>query len=222
MAATNLMDAIDITRDNIYKGSARVVISDPDTLTSFPGRIESVMNPGTPADGGTAYELVEGWSDLGPTSEDGVTVSREAELSDGIALDQMRSNLDEGEPESWAMNAAMTLMETTLETINKVWEAGSIRTQTASGTNVAQRSLTLDAPTSFTERMMAVIQEDPKTSKLRMFVFRKVKPRVEGGEMAFSRNEASGLEGNFTLEADEDIDAGYGQFGKIFEEGTGS
>ena len=98
-----MIDSITVTRTKVYKGAARLVVSDPDQLTSLPGALESVMNPSTPADGGTAYELASGWIDLGPTTEDGVTIRREAELDDGIPLDQRNTNLDEGEPEKWSM-----------------------------------------------------------------------------------------------------------------------
>ena len=40
---TRMIDAITVTRDEIYKGAARLVMRDPDTLTSFPGRMESGM-----------------------------------------------------------------------------------------------------------------------------------------------------------------------------------
>jgi len=215
-----MIDSITVTRARIYKGAARVVVSDPTIMTSFPGLLESVMNPSTPADGGTAYELATGWIDLGPTTEDGVTLRREAELSDGIALDQRNANLSEGEPESWSMQVDTEFMHTTLENLQKGWQGGDIRSYDASGSNVAQRTLTMDAPGSFTERVLAIIQEDTETGSLRMFAFRKATPKVDGSELKSNKADASGLPVSFTLKIDTSIASGYGEFGIIYEEGN--
>lgn len=205
-----MIDSITVDRDTIYKGAARLVYSDPDTVTSFPGRFESVMNA-------TTYALEAGWTDFGATTEDGVTVTREAELSEGIPVDQRRSPLDENEPENWNMAAEATLLDNSLTNIALVWEAGTLRAHAAEGGNAAQHILDLDAPGTFTERMMAAIQEDPKTSKLRMLCFRKVKPKVDGSELSMSRTEASELPVAFTLASDEDVSEGSGQFGRVYE-----
>lgn len=213
-----MIDSIDVTRANIYKGAARLLIADPDVVTSFPGRLESVMNPREPIGGGTAYELVSGWSDLGPTTEDGLKVRREADSSEGIPLDQRTTNLDEGEPENWKMFAEAELLETTLVNINIAWEAGTLRSHIADGSHVAQDILDLDAPLTFTERMAAFVQEDPDTNGLRFFIFRKAIPQVDGSEMTLQSKEASGLPTKFLLKADETVSSGSGQFGRVYVE----
>lgn len=206
---TQMIDAITVDRDTIYKGAARLLFSNPATLTSFPGRFESVM--------ATNYVLVAGWTDFGPTTEDGVTVRREAELSDGIPVDQRRIPLDEGEPDKWSMGAEATLLNTSLTNIAIAWQAGTLRAHAAAGGNAAQHILDLDAPGTFTERMLCAIQEDPKSRKMRMICFRKAKPKVDGSELAMSRGEATELPVSFTLTADEDVSQGSGQFGRIYE-----
>jgi len=215
--AEHMIDNVTVTRDEIYKGAARLLVSDPDSLTSFPGRLESVMNPASPVTG-TAYALASGWLDLGPTTEDGVTIRREAELSDGIPLDQRKTNLDEGEPENWTMEAEATLLHTSLLNLQKGWEGGTLRAFTADGSHVAQHALDLDAPSSFTERMAAFVQEDPKSGKFRSFVFRAAIPQVDGSELTLQSDEASGLPLKLKLKADTSISEGSGQFGKIYEE----
>lgn len=214
-----MIDSITVTRTKVYKGAARLVISDPDQVTSFPGRLESVMQPSVPVSG-TAYELTTGWSDLGPTTEDGVTIRREAELGDGIALDQRNTNLDEGEPENWSMELETTLLHTDLATFQIAWEGGTLRNHDADASHVAQAALDLDAPANFTERMIAAIQEDPASSsgKLRLFVFRKAIPQVDGSEVSLQSGEATGLPVTFKLKADETVSEGSGQFGRIYEE----
>lgn len=212
-----MIDSITVTRTKVYKGAGRLLVSDPDLLTSFPGRLESVMNPASPADGGTAYELATGWVDLGPTTEDGIILRREAEMSEGIPLDQRRANLDEGEPENWKMELEATLVHTCLDNIKKAWEGGEKRTLAASGSQVAQHSVDFDAPGSLTERMAAVVQEDPKSGGLRVFVFRETIPQIEG-EMNIQENEATGLPLKLLVRLDESISEGSGQFGKVYEE----
>ena len=92
-----------------------------------------------------------------------------------------------------------------------------LRAHAADGSTAAQHALNLDCPPSFTARMMGAIQEDPKTAKLRMACFRKVKPKVDGSDLAMGRNEASELPLSFTLASDEDVAQGSGQFGRIYE-----
>jgi hypothetical protein len=205
---TQMIDAITVTRAKVYKGASRLVVDDgTGTFTSFPGALDSVMNP-------TTYVLQSGLTDLGPTTEDGVTIRREAELSEGIPLDQRQTNLDEGEPENWTMEAEATLMNTDLDTFQLAWEGGTKRTISAP---TAQHSLDLDAPSSFTERMAFFLQEDPKSSKLRMFAFRKAIPQVDGSEVNLQSGEGTGLPVKWKLKADETVSEGSGQFGKIFE-----
>ncbi len=216
---TYLIDAITVSRDKMYKGAGRLIVSDPTVLTSFPGIMESVINGASPVTG-DAYALASGWIDLGPTTEDGITLRREAELSEGIAIDQRKSNLDEGEPDSWSMQLETALMHQTLENFQYAWEGGSLRSYDAGASNVAQRSLSLDAPANFTERMLALIQEDQKNGNLRVFVFRKATPRVDGSEIVAQKNDPSTLPVSFTLKIDPDIAVNYGQFGTIYEEGT--
>lgn len=207
---TQMIDAITVDRATIYKGASRLVYSDPVTLTSFPGRFESVMNA-------TTYALQTGWTDFGATTEDGVMIRREASLSDGIPVDQRRSPLDEGQPESWNMSAETTLLNNSLANIALAWQAGTLRAHAADGSNAAQHALDLDAPGEFTYRMLAAIQEDPISNKLRMAVFRKVTPKVDGSELSMSRTAASELPVSFTLASDEDVAQGSGQFGRIYE-----
>ena len=216
MATEKLIDNVTVTRNKIYKGAGRLVVSDPDVLTSFPGVLESVINPASPKSG-AAYALADGWTDLGPTTEDGITLQRTISASDGIALDQRKSNLDEGEPEDTTMSLETELLHTDLDTLKIVWQGGNKRTIADAGTNVAQHSLDFDAPQTFTERMLAVIQEDPKSGKLRVFAFRKAIPDVDS-ELVIQSNEATGLPASFMLRTDTTVNEGSGQFGKVYEE----
>jgi len=204
-----MIDAITIDREQMYQGAGRIVVAS--SLTSFPGRLESVMHP-------TTYVLASGWFDLGPTDKDGFTLTREASLTDGIEVDQLRTKMNAGEPEDWEMAVECNLLHTTPANIGYVWETTAPITISSTGGVVAQKRLDFDAPASFTERRLAVIQEDPVTGGLRVFAFRKAKPQVEGGELKISSGEVTALPAKFKLSVDSDIDEGYGQFGRLYEE----
>lgn len=215
--STKMVDKMTVDRDKIYRGAGRLVVSDPETLSSFPGALESVINPANPADGGDPYALASGWLDAGPTTDDGYTLTRSMEESDGIVVDQRGAALDEGEPESWEMGLETTLLDTSLESIKRAWAGGNIREIAAGVSNVAQHALDLDAPASLTERMAALIQEDTKTGGLRVAVFRCTVPVVDS-EINMQRTDASELPLELNVKTDPNIDEGSGQFGRIYEE----
>lgn len=202
-----LVDNITVTRNNIFKGACQIAVSTA-SYTSYPGELESVINPST-------YALAAGLTALGGTSEDGVTLRRSASLSEGIPVDQRQFNLDEGEPESWEMEAEMTLLETHVENLQIAWEGGDIEDIT--GSSVTQKRLPLAAPDTFTERMLFIIQEDAKTGRLRVGALRETTPMVDGSEMTMQSGEASGVPLKLKIRADEDIAEHRGPFGNIFE-----
>lgn len=201
-------DNITVTRNNIWKGTAQIAVSTA-SYTSFPGELESIINP-------TTYVLAAGLTPLGGTSEDGVALSRTAELSDGIVIDQLQSPLDEGEPESWSMEATFTLMESHLNNWAYAWEGGT--PQAIAGSLVNQHMMPLGTPAAFSEKMFFAIQEDAKTGRLRVIAMRQTKPKVDGSEINLQRGSASGIPVKLTVEANETVAEHHGPFGKVFEE----
>jgi hypothetical protein len=203
-----LTDNITVTRNNVWKGACQIAVSTA-SYTSFPGELESVIDPNT-------YALAAGLTALGATSEDGVVLRRSAELSEGIPIDQRRTSLDEGEPESWSMETELTIMETHLDNLQIAWEGEDI--QSIAGSVVSQRMMPLSAPATFTERMLFIIQEDYKTGRLRVGALRRTTPMVDGSEMNMQSESASGVPVKLKIKADETVAAHHGSFGKVFEE----
>ena len=201
----SLIDNVSVTRNQVYKGSGVLALG---TLTSFPGELETVINP-------TTYALGNGLTIYAPTTEDGVTLNRTAEVSDGIAIDQRKANLDEGEPEGWSMECGVTLLRTDAQALAMAWELGTVESVT--GSVVSQTVTPISAPATFTERELYLIQEDAKTGRLRVFAFRKAVPQPDGDLNAQSE-EASGLPITFRLREDTSVAEADGSFGKIFEE----
>lgn len=207
--ADSVLDAMTISRNSVFRGAARAVYAA--AAKTFPTKIEDVIDL-------SSYALASGWSDLGATNDDGFTLRRSVEVFDGIPIDQLKVKLDEGEPETWSMEAECTLMETTLSKMQIVWQGGTLETIAAGSGTVAQHALPLDAPVSFTSRRFAFIQQDAKTERIRVFAFRDVIPQVDGSDLKMSANEGSPLPSKFKIKMDTSIAIDAGQFGKVFEE----
>jgi len=201
----SLVDNITITRDETYKGPAYIAIG---ALTSFPGALESVIDMDT-------YALQSGITALCPTTEDGVTINRSVSTSDGIPIDQKNYNMDAGEPESWTMQVGFTLLNTDVDTIKYPW--ATPEPVTVTGSSVTQKKLPLGAPETFTERELYVIQEDPKTGRMRVFAFRKSIPAPDG-DLNIQKTEASGLPVTFNIRPDTTLAEHHGPYGFIIEE----
>lgn len=208
---TKMIDAITVTRNKIFKGAARVVAR---VSTTVPAKLEDIMQS---AAGSSPYTLASGWIDLGPTSEDGLSMTRSASLSDGIKVDQRVTALDKGEPETWEHGAECTLMHTHYTNLVYALEYGTTTALGADTGRVAQHKVAIDAPDQFTERQFAFIQEDIKSNLARAWWFRKVIPAVDG-EIALKATEASGVPLKLTINQDETVSEGDGQFGLLFEE----
>jgi len=206
--ATTALDGMTVTREKIYRGAARAVYAV--STRTWPTMMEDVIST-------TDFELASGWVDLGPTNDDGFTLRRSVETFDGIPIAQLQTNLDEGEPETWAMEGECTLMDTSIDKIEIVWQGGTQAAIAAGGSNVAQHSLPLDAPASFTSRRLAFIQQDAKTSRMRVFVFRDAITQVDVSDLKMGK-EASGIPVKFKLQVDTTIELNSGQFGMLFEE----
>jgi hypothetical protein len=200
-----LVDNITITRAETYKGAAYVAVG---ALASFPGELESVINP-------TTYALESGIVALCPTSEDGVTIGRSADVSDGIPIDQKSYNLDEGEPDAWTQEVTFTLLNTDVDFLKYAWETPDPVSVVGSVLN--QKRLPLGVPQTFTERELYIIQEDPTTGRLRVFAFRKAVPQPDG-ELNVQASDASGVPVTYKLRADTTLADHHGPFGFIFEE----
>jgi len=204
-----LVSQITIDRDDVWKGASYLAYGN---LASFPGELESVINP-------TTYALAAGLTALAPTTEDGVTIRRATESEDGISIDQKNYNLDEGEPGSTTMEMGTTLLDSTVDVLQIVW--GTPAPVGVTGSVVDQARLPLNAPASWTERELYVIQEDAKTGLMRVFAFRKAVPNVDA-ELNIQRTEATGLPTSFKLRADTTLADHHGPYGFIFEEDEAS
>jgi len=200
-----LVSNITVERNDVWKGASYLVYGN---LASFPGELESVINP-------TTYALAVGLTALAPTSEDGVAIHRVTESEEGIPIDQRNLALDVGEPGETTMEMSTTLLKTTVDTLKIIW--GTPDPVDVTGSVVTQKRLPLNAPSSWTERQVYVIQEDAKTGRLRVFALRKAVPNVDS-ELNVQRSEATGLPTAFHFRPDTTLADHHGPYGFIFEE----
>ena len=202
-----LFDGI-VTEGNVWRGAARFLYAD--SGTSFPGEMESVIHPNT-------YVLANGWNDFGGTSEDGLTLTREFEGSDGVPIDQRAYNLFEGDPTRWMMKVAATLMETDPDNLSIAWELPTATDVTGS-VATSQKKLVLDAPITLVKRMVAAVQEHPSGGNLRVVVFRIAALAPGAKEMIMTADTGSGVPIELNCKADPDVANDDGPFGVIFRE----
>lgn len=207
--ADTLTSVMTLDENKIYRGPSRLLYGRIG-LTA-PVKIEDVIDP-------TTYALASGYYDWGMTDEDGVNISRESELFDGIPLDQRKTNLYEGEPENWMMALSTNMVDADLDTLIRAWELGDKTTLTSEAGRVAQTYTTIGAPQAMTERRMAVVQEDNKTGRLRLFWFRKCIPMQEASETQIFDGGAALVPLSVKIDQDLDVTDAQGPFGLIFEE----
>jgi len=191
----------------IWKGAAPLLYANAGT--SFPGEIESVINP-------TTFALGSGWNDFGGTTQDGVTITREFEGSDGIEVDQLAYTIWDGEPDEWSMMLAASLLETDPDNLAIVFELPTAVDH--SGTSVEQKHVAFSAPTSLTTRMIAAVQQHSENENLRVFVFRDAKPTPDSREMVLAKTEGTAAPVEFELEADTTVADADGPFGMLYRE----
>lgn len=194
---TALARALTINDANIWKGAARMMTSVSTWATLFP-TYDAVTDPPLLEDivhmrsfpaytvPIVQYTLAVGWADLGALTEDGVTITREWDESDGITIDQRDTPLRGGIPQNVRMSVSATSVYNSLDMLDYFWQTGSTGTvPTAPGAapaaegNVAQRNLTIGETKTLAEKRVAIVQQsDTPTSgvspiyKVHGFLFR--------------------------------------------------
>lgn len=208
---TALASAIAYDEGTLWRGACRIIISDTASPPTFPTLLEDVIDL-------TTMALEAGWVDLGLTSDEGAEIERAMDVDEGIPVDQRDYLLRTGRVSNVTKSITTTLMDTSIQSIKRTWEAGTLTAIAASvGVNVAQKKLAIGNPGTLTERFVAVLQQnDAAGEKLRMFVFRKGKI-TESGAIKVSAKDPSIIDITISCEADPSQTDGS-DFGFLFEE----
>jgi hypothetical protein len=151
------------------RGPARLLIQPLDS--TFPDALNDIL---VLASGGTQYDTVGDWEDLGATKT-GVTISTN-NAEETFDVDQVLGDIASA-PVNWEASVSTALAEPTLEHIQLAWEGSDISTNASS-----ERVMGYGQPTSYTKRQLAVLYKGDN-DKIRAHVFRKVQLQpVESSE----------------------------------------
>lgn len=189
--------------------------------TPWPAGIDDIVVLTT---GATQYDLVPPWIEIGFTKT-GINITRNNAEED-FDVDQISGSIRR-RPTNWEMSVGTQLAEATLETFQLAWELGPITTGTATAPALAERKLGMGAPTSYAERLVAVLfqfppepsGQTPATAALiRAWCFRRCyRAAQESGMTLQKTGEQVSLPVRWNAQADssQPVDS---QFGEIFEQ----
>jgi len=151
--------------DNIWafvQGPARLLIQSEDS--TFPTQIGDVVTPS----GGSQYDAVGDWEDLGATKT-GVQISVN-HAEETFDVDQIKGDI-ESRPVNWECSVQTALAENTLEHFQVAWEGSAIATNT--GPTPDERSMGYGQADNYTRRQLAVLYKN-EDDRIRAHVFRRV------------------------------------------------
>jgi hypothetical protein len=192
--------------------------------TTFPTGIDDMVNLTT---GPTQYDLVLPWVEIGFTKT-GINITRNNAEED-FDVDQISGSIRR-RPTNWEMSVGTQLAEATLETFQLAWELGPISTTTGTAPALDERHVGLSAPTSYVERLIAVLFQFPpepsggtvaapgSEAMIRAWVFRRCyRAAQESGMTLQKTGEQVSLPARWNAQADSSQPVAS-QFGEIIEQ----
>jgi hypothetical protein len=183
------------------QGAGRILIAPGDT--AWPVGIEGILNL-------TAGATLE----VGFTKT-GINIVRN-NAEETFTVDQIRSAI-KTRPSNWEMSVGTQLAEASLETFALAWELPDPTPVTKTAPQLAESHTGLSAPTSYPERLAAVVFQFPDDI-IRAFVFRRcVHAAQESGFTLQNTGEQVSLPWRLNCMADGSVPVGE-QFGEIFEQ----
>src|SRR3954447_9855715 len=135
------------------QGAARILIapiSEP-----FPDGLEDIIDLTA---GPTLYDPIGSWEDVGFTKT-GINITRN-NAEETFTVDQIRSAI-RTRPSNWEMSVGTQLAEASLETFALAWELPDPVTVTKTAPALNESHTGLSAPTSYPERLAAVVFQFP-------------------------------------------------------------
>ena len=189
--------------------------------TPFPTGIDDMV---VLTAGPTQYDLASPWVEIGFTKT-GINITRNNAEED-FDVDQISGSIRR-RPTNWEMSVGTQLAEATLETFQLAWELGPISTTVGTAPALDERHVGLSAPTSYAERLVAVLFQFPPepsgaapatASLIRAWVFRRCyRAAQESGMTLQKTGEQVSLPARWNAQADssQPVDS---QFGEIIEQ----
>jgi hypothetical protein len=191
------------------QGAGRILIAPGDT--AWPVGIEGILNLTA---GATLYDPVTPWDEVGFTKT-GINIVRN-NAEETFTVDQIRSAI-KTRPSNWEMSVGTQLAEASLETFALAWELPDPTPVTKTAPQLAESHTGLSAPTSYPERLAAVVFQFPDDI-IRAFVFRRcVHAAQESGFTLQNTGEQVSLPWRLNCMSDDAAPVSS-QFGEIFEQ----
>ena len=201
------------------QGAGRIIYAPQGT--AFPDSIGDMI---TLTSGATQYDLITPWVEIGFTKT-GINITRNNAEED-FDVDQVSGSIRR-RPTNWEMSVGTQLAEATMETFALAWELGPIAVGTAVAPALTERVLGLSAPTSYKERLVAVLFQFPpepsgaapgSASLIRAWVFRRCyRAAQESGMTLQKTGEQVSLPVRWNAQADTSAPVDS-QFGTIIEQ----
>jgi hypothetical protein len=191
------------------QGAGRILMADAGT--DWPAGIEDLVDL---ASGATQYDPADPWDEVGFTKT-GINITRNNAEED-FDVDQVRGSIKR-RPSNWEMSVGTQLAEASLETFALAWELPDPVDVTKTAPALAERHVGLSAPTTYIERMVAVLFQFD-SGLIRAWVFRRgLRAAQESGMTLQKTGEQVSLpmRWNALADSDQDVDS---QFGEIFEQ----
>jgi hypothetical protein len=191
------------------QGAGRLLIA-PITA-GWPEGIEDILVLTT---GATQYDVVTPWEEVGFTKT-GINITRNNAEED-FTVDQMRGSIRR-RPSNWEMSVGTQLAEGSLETFALAWELPTRWMSPRPAPQLNERHVGLNAPTSYVERMVAVLFQFPD-GIIRAWVFRRcLHAAQESGFTLQKTGEQVSLPVRWNCMVDDDAPF-ESQFGEIMEQ----
>src|SRR3954454_24489760 len=191
------------------QGAGRLLIAP--SSAGYPEGIEDILVLAT---GATMYDVVDPWEEVGFTKT-GINITRNNAEED-FDVDQVRGSIKR-RPSNWEMSVGTQLAEASLETFAIAWELPDPVDITKTAPQLDERHSGLSAPTTYVERMVAVLFQFD-SGLIRAWVFRRgLRAAQESGMTLQKTGEQVSLpvRWNALADSDQDVDE---QFGEIFEQ----
>lgn len=170
--------------------------------------------------GNGQYDIVpnSGWFELGSTRSGAQVAKNNTE--DQLDIDQIYGSIL-GVPNEHEMTVTTQLAEVTLENIQLAWDlAGSISTDVT--TSIPERTLGLGAPTSYTQRRLAVLHKKtigPAAGLIRGAIFRSVTRSATNSQLDYQKTgQMQTLPIQFRAYIDPNITDESMRFGAVVEQ----
>src|SRR3954470_16482686 len=179
--------------------------------SDWPVGIEELIEIGA---GATQYDVVDPWEEVGFTKT-GINITRNNAEED-FDVDQVRGSIKR-RPSNWEMSVGTQLAEASLETFAIAWELPDPVDVTKTAPALNERHIGLSAPTTYVERLVAVLFQFD-SGLIRAWVFRRgLRAAQESGMTLQKTGEQVSLpvRWNALADSDQDVDE---QFGEIFEQ----